>query len=152
MSRKGSKTLLFQATSNLGRSVVLLAAVLLTAGSALAWNSQFSLAGTTWTGDITVVDTTGATTVNTASTLEFLTESTDFKFVSGTISAPAITFSGIRNGNQLTLGATDYVISAEIVKGFHHHRRGRSSAVLKIQGVNVADGTSFSGALTPQQN
>jgi hypothetical protein len=128
---------------------------LLFTGNALARHSQLSLLNTVWTGDITVVDVNGKTTVLTASSLTFLTESADSKSLSGTLSAPAISFSAIRSRDELSLGAVDYVISADIdyryMDSHHdgHSRRGRL-ATLKIQGSNVADGSIFFGTLTKQ--
>jgi hypothetical protein len=151
MSRSASRGLHLHSRSRVGGVAVLLAAVLLLfAGNAQAKHSRSSLVDTVWTGDITVVDVEGNTSVLTASSLTFETESGDLKFLSGTLSAPEVAFSAIRSGDELRLGAADYVIAADIDRHEGHHSRGSNSATLKIHGRSVADGSSFIGTLTKQ--
>jgi hypothetical protein len=138
--------------STMGRLVVLLmAASLMFAGNALAKHSRSALVDTEWTGDITAVDVNGNTTVLTGASLKFVTESDDFRFLSGTLSTPAISFSAIRHGDELILGAVGYIISADIDKHHGGHHRRNNPDTLKIRGSNVTDGSTFVGTLTKQE-
>jgi hypothetical protein len=124
--------------------------VLLLTGSGFAFPTAYSLLNTKWTGNITVVDSNGATTTITGSTLTFSTESNDF--VSGTISDPAITFSGIKDdfGRSVIMTGVNYKISAEVMGGFRHGSAAAVAYTIRIQGSNLSDGSMFVGVLTKQ--
>lgn len=134
---------------------ILLVLLLLT-GSAYAkrWQS-YSLIGTKWAGNITVVDTAGAT-ITIPTLLIFVTEKDGF--VSGTISAPAVAFSGIKDdySRSIKMTAPNIKMHAEVRRGGHGHGWRddwgvHTAATLEIEGSNLLDGSMFEGVLAQQQ-
>lgn len=111
----------------------------------------FSLANTTWKGDLTVINVDGSTAVITGSTLIFATQTGDF--ITGTISEPAIAFSAIKEDfeRSIHMTAANFKVTAEIVRGFRfRHHWNQSPDSMSIVGSNFADGSMFTGTLTRQ--
>jgi hypothetical protein len=123
---------------------------LLLAGNAFSFSSTYSLEGTTWTGDLTVVQAGGTVSNKTDFSLSFTAD--DSKFVGGTITDFGGSFSGIKGGLgcYVEITATNLKISAVIVKG-HKPRRGTPTPdKMVVQGSDYSDGSMFAGTLTKQ--
>jgi hypothetical protein len=131
--------------------------ILLLAGGAFAVQSSwhydqtfYSLSNTKWTGDLTVVEPAGTTSALTGVILTFTMDANGF--VSGTISDPALSFSGVRGDfeQSLDLTAINYKIRAEVRRNFRHTWSYSTPDSMWIQGSNYSDGSTFVGTLLRQ--
>lgn len=128
--------------------------VLLLFASVQAQTTTQSLLNTSWTGNLTVINIDGSTTVLTGAVLTFTAQ--NGRFLSGALTQPAIVFSAVKEGfeREITMTAPNCRISADITGGGFHHEhdfdRSYTGQNMRIQGSNFADGSMFIGTLTRQ--